>query len=82
MFNSDLYVNIWSKEFDLGEKGKGYLEKTYKASECPINWKTIFKGDIVNYVFPNGHVIYRVKIKDITLSYGDIDIQVEVLDIL
>lgn len=43
-------VEIWSKQFNLGSKGSGYLEKTWPVDECPLDWTKLSEGDIVNYI--------------------------------
>lgn len=77
----DLYVSIWSKEFDLGNGRQGYLEKDYPINDFPININNIKKGNIVNYLPPNSFDIYKVSIENIDVIAGLIEIEVKVIDI-
>lgn len=77
-----MLINIASRTINFRGYKEGYLDKTWSENECPLNVNNLRIGDVVEYDFGKySKNIYIIKILNIYVKYGMLNVWTEVLDI-
>lgn len=77
-----MLINIASKTINFRGYKEGYLDKTWAENECPLNVNNLRIGDVVEYDFGKySSKIYVIKILNIYIKYGQLNVWTEVVDI-